>query len=180
MRKLEFTEGISMNKNAIQHNAGLRSVAKLSLNSLWDKYGQRDNLTKTEVITETKRLTALLTSPEIDVTGILPVHDETLYVNWCDKNEALVSSPTTSVVIAAFTTAQARLELFKYLHLLGRLALYYDTDSVFYISRESEKDLSTGVALGELTDELTTYGIGSYITSLLSAGPKVYAYKCKM
>ena len=61
---------------------------------------------------------ALLTSPEIDVTEILPVNDKTLYVNWCYKNEALVSSPTTSVVIAAFTTAQARLELFKYLHFL--------------------------------------------------------------
>ena len=36
VRKLGFTEGISMNKNAIQYNAGLRSVAKLCLNSLWD------------------------------------------------------------------------------------------------------------------------------------------------
>ena len=102
-----------------------------------------------------------------------------LYVNRCYKNEALVSSPTTSVAIAAFTSAQARLELFKYLHFLGPRALYYDTDSIFYVSRKSEKDLSTGVALGELTDELTTYGIGSYITSFLSGGSKFYAYKCK-
>ena len=57
--------------------------------------------------------------------------------------------------------------------------LYYDTDSVFYVTKENEKDLSTGVALGELTDELTTYGIGSYITSFLSRGPKFHAYKCK-
>ena len=70
------------------------------------------------MITKIERLMALLTSPEIDVTEILPVNDKTLYVNWCYKNEALVSSPTTSVVIAAFTTAQARLELFKYLHFL--------------------------------------------------------------
>ena len=70
VKELEFTEGISINKNAIQHNAGLRSVAKLCLNSLLGKCGQRDNLTKTEVITKTKRLRALLNSPEIDVTGI--------------------------------------------------------------------------------------------------------------
>ena len=84
-------------------------------------------------------------------------------------------------MIAAFTTAQARLELFKYLHALGPRALYYDTDSVFYVSREDsdEHDLPIGVALGELTDELASNGNGTYITSFLSGGPKFYAYKFK-
>ena len=135
VKELEINEAISLNKDAIQHNAGLRSVAKLCLNSLWGKFGQRENMTQTEVITKPERLTELLTNPEIDVNGILPVNDETLYANWCYSTEALLSSPTTSVVIAAFTTAQARLELFKYLHKLGPRALYYDTDSVFTLAK---------------------------------------------
>ena len=119
-------------------------------------------MTQTEVITKPERLTELLTSPEISVNGIIPVDDETLYVNGRYNNEALLSSPTASVVIAAFTTAQARLELFKYLHALGPRALYYGTDSVFYVNREDsdEHDLPIGVAF-------------------LSGGPKFYAFKFK-
>ena len=181
VKELEIKVAISLNKDAIQHNAGLRSVAKICLNSLWGKFGQRENMTQTEVITKPERLTELLTNPEIDVNGILPVNDEILYANWCYSSEALLSSPMTSVVIASFTTAQARLELFKYLHTLGPRALYHDTDSVFYISREAscEHDLPTGVALGELTNELASNESGTYITSFLSGGPKFYKYKFK-
>jgi hypothetical protein len=39
------------------------------------------------------------------------------------------------VVIAAYTTAQARLKLYSYLEPLGPSALYADTDSVVYASR---------------------------------------------
>ena len=120
---MEETEGIKLDEDSISYNAGLRSVAKLCLNSLWGKLAQRENMTKTEVIRrlilDSVRLTELLTSSEVDVNGILPVNDETLYINWCYKTEALMPSPSTSVVVAAFTTAQARLKLFEYLHVLG-------------------------------------------------------------
>ena len=96
------------------------------------------------------------------------------------QNSVISNSPTTNVVIAAFTMAQARLELFKYLHTLRPRALYYDTDLV-YFSREAsgEHDLLTCMALGELTDELASNGSGMYITSFLSGGPKFYAYKLR-
>ena len=82
-------------------------------------------------------------------------------------------------MLEAFTTAQARLEMFRYLNALGAHALYYDTDSVFYVSRDGEQDLPTGTALGELADELAATGAGTYITSFLSGGPKFNAYKYK-
>ena len=80
MCELERTEGIRLNKDNIAFNAGLRSVAKLCLNSLWGKLGQKENMGKTEIVTEAKRLVDLLSSPEVEVTGVLPVNDETLYV----------------------------------------------------------------------------------------------------
>lgn len=43
----EQREGIVLNPEKIEHNAGLRSLAKLLLNSFWGKFGQRQNLTKT-------------------------------------------------------------------------------------------------------------------------------------
>ena len=73
--------------------------------------------------------------------------------------------------IAAYTTAQARLKLYSFLERLGERVLYYDTDSIIYLSREgsAEYELPLGDYLGDLTDELAKdYGAGSYITEFAS------------
>lgn len=57
-----------------------------------------------------------------------------MYVSWRLREETIVASPITNVVIAAYTTAQARLKLYDYLDLLGERVLYYDTDSCIYVS----------------------------------------------
>lgn len=165
-------EEIKINSNSVNFNPGLRSVAKLCLNSLWGKFGQRENRPKTEVVSEPKRLTELLCHPEIEVNGILPVNNDILYISWQWRDILAAPSPSTSILIAAFTTAQARLELHRYLNKLGTRVLYYDTDSVFYVSKPSEPDLPIGPMLGELTDEMAEYGPGTYITSFISGAPK--------
>ena len=101
VRELEETVGIKLDEDSISYNASLRSVAKLCLNSLRGKLAQRENITKTKVVTRPERLMELLTSSEVDVNGILTINDETLYVNWIYKTEALTSSPSTSVIVAA-------------------------------------------------------------------------------
>ncbi|XP_018360602.1 PREDICTED: uncharacterized protein LOC108759595 [Trachymyrmex cornetzi] len=133
LREYEETEGIVLDKNNIARNPGLRSVAKLCLNSFWGKFGQRSNLPNTEIVKNYQRLAALLTSPEHGITDILPVDDEVIYVSWRLREEAVVASPQTNVVIAAFTTALARLKLYEHLELLNRRVLYYDADSCIYI-----------------------------------------------
>lgn len=107
------------------------------------------------------------------------MNETVLYVNWKYNTEAQCSSPTTSVVVAAFVTAQARLKLFEYLHELDDRALYYDTDSVIYVSKSGVPDLPIGSMLGELTDELAGKGEGTYITRFISGGPKFYAFEFK-
>lgn len=141
------------------------------------KFGQREDKPHTEAVDDPVRLIELLTSPEIEVNSILPVNDTTLYVSWKTTNEAQQPSPTTSVVVAAFVTAQARLKLFSYLHFLNERALYYDTDSIIFISKSEVPDLPTGGMLGDLTDELAGYGKGTHIVSFTSGGPKFYGYK---
>ena len=115
-------------------NPELRVVTKLANNSLWGKFAQTQNKQQTEILTSPSRLFELLHSSDIDVSSILPVNDEMLYVGWCFKSEALIPLRSTNVVVAAFTTAQARLKLYEYLNVLGPRALYYDTDSVIYVS----------------------------------------------
>lgn len=45
-------EGILLDYNQIEENPGLRSLAKLMLNSFWGKFGQRTNLTQTTLISD--------------------------------------------------------------------------------------------------------------------------------
>ena len=178
LREYEETEGIALDKRNIARNPGLRSVAKLCLNSFWGKFGQRSNLPNTEIVKTHQRFMTLLTSPEHEITDILPVNDEVMYVSWRLRQEAVVPSPITNVVIAAYTTAQARLKLYEYLERLDRRVLYYDTDSCIYVSTgdPNEYEPRTGNFLGDMTDELESYGRGSYIEEFVSGGPKFYAY----
>ena len=73
------------------------------------------------------------------------------------------------------------MKLFSYLEPLGERALYYDTDSIINVSNTNtnEYEPPTGTLLGEMSDELSCYATGSYITSFVSGGPKFYAYKIK-
>ncbi|XP_018370538.1 PREDICTED: uncharacterized protein LOC108766020 [Trachymyrmex cornetzi] len=70
LREYEETEGIVLDKNNIARNPGLRSVAKLCLNSFFGKFGQRSNLPNIEIVKNCQRLAALLTSPEHEITDI--------------------------------------------------------------------------------------------------------------
>jgi hypothetical protein len=67
--------------------------------------------------------------------------------------------------------------LYSFLEKVGERVLYYDTDSIIYISREGEYDPPTGNFIGDMTDELEEYGCGSYITEFVCGGPKNYAFK---
>ncbi|XP_046434414.1 uncharacterized protein LOC124186619 [Neodiprion fabricii] len=128
----ERVEGIRLDGDRIAKNPGMRSVSKLCLNSFWGKFGQRENLVKTEVIKTRQQLLELLTNSEVEVSGLLPVTAEVLYVRWSHAQHSVEPSALANVVIASYTTAQARLKLFSFLEMLDRRVLYYDTDSVIY------------------------------------------------
>lgn len=176
IERYERCEGIRLDPENISPNPGLRSLAKLCLNSFWGKFGQRENLPKTEVVSTHSRLVELLSDPDIEVTGILPVNDTAMYVNYVSTHEAITQSAHTNVAIAAYVTTQARLHLYSYLERLDRRVLYCDTDSCVYVTNARALDLPTGQLLGELTNELEGYGKESFISSFVSGGPKCYAY----
>ena len=178
LRDYARVEGVVLERNSITRNPGLRSVAKLCLNSFWGKFGQRTNLPNTEIVRTQQQLMSLLTSPRHEITDILPVNEDAMYVSWRLREEAVVPSPLTNVVIAAYTTAHARMVLYNYLEKLDKRVLYYDTDSCIYVSSGDPKEYEpcTGNFLGDMTDELESYGRGSFIESFVSGGPKFYAY----
>lgn len=86
----------------------------------------------------------------------------------------------TNPVIAAYTTAIARLKLNEYIQQLGDRVLYFDTDSIIYrtdLTDPTHQLIPTGTSLGEMTNELSDYGPDAYISEFVSGGPKNYGYK---
>lgn len=113
------------------------------------------------------------------VHSIIIVSDNMVAVTSTMEEDFVDILPNTNPVIAAFTTAQARLHLYKYIEMLGERVLYFDTDSIVYKSTLNTNDgmVPTNSYLGCMTDELEKdYGIGSYIVEFVAGGPKNYAY----
>ena len=136
------------------------------------KFAQRSNLTKTKMVTEPKEFFDFLYSPDFEVSDARLVNDETVEVHYSNVEEFAEQNNKVNIVIAAFTTAYARLKLYDLLDLLQERALYYDTDSVIYVHEPGKPEPPLGNYLGDLTDELD----GDYITTFISGGPKNYAY----
>ncbi|KAK4886851.1 hypothetical protein RN001_003122 [Aquatica leii] len=170
-------EGISLDKSKIKSNPGLRYISKLFLNSFWGKFGQRENLTQTEIISEPHNFFQLLTDPSKQVQSILPIDDNVIIVNWLRPEESVDPLKTVNVVLAAYTTANARLVLYNYLEQLGKRVLYFDTDSVIFTQKPGQWAPSVGDFLGDMTDEVKSYGNNSKIVEFVSGGPKNYAFK---
>ena len=129
-------------------------------------------MTKTKLVTEPKELFDLLYSSEFEVSDARLVNDETVEVHYSNVGEFEEQNNKVNIVIAAFTTAYARLKLYDLLDLLQERVLYYDTDSVVFVHEPGKPEPPLGDYLGDLTDELD----GDYITTFVSGGPKNYAY----
>jgi hypothetical protein len=161
------TCSVMIDLDKLEYNEGLRFIAKLCLNSLWGKFGQN-----------------------LDVDEIVYIDNEVDYLKYFDKakryellNEKMVymkiggkkrPSFKTSMCVAAFTTANARIRLHKLIIDVlaqGGKIYYCDTDSLIF----SGATIKTGNALGELSDELK----GDTIVKYVSIGAKAYAYKTK-
>ena len=85
------------------------------------------------MVTEPKELFDLLYSSEFEVTDARLVNDEMVEVHYRNVGEFEEQNNKVNIVIAAFTTAYARLKLYDLLDQLQERVLYYDTDSVIYV-----------------------------------------------
>ena len=171
----ERHEGIHLDPTKIAYNPGRRSLAKLMLNSLWGKFGQRDNLMQVKPFFDPLPFQLFMDSDQHDIRYVSCLDENWVEVHYRAKDECEELNVNTNVFIAAFTTCWARLWLYEALELLGKQVLYYDTDSVLYVHRPDQSDVTLGTHLGEFTKELKP---GHYIAEFCSGGPKNYGYRC--
>lgn len=174
IKQYKENEGIDLEYDAIKTNEAERSVWKQILNNFWGKFGQRPNHPKVNVISDPKEFFDLITSSTVEVTNANIVNQEVIEVHYRFEEGFLEPSDRTNVVLAAFTTAQARIKLYDLLNNLGRQVVYYDTDSVIFTVKKDQWEPPLGDFLGELKNELDAE---DHITTFVSAGPKNYGYR---
>ena len=165
-------EGILLDYNKIKENPGLRSLSKLMLNSFWGKFGQRSNLVQTSYIDDPEQFFDMMTSDQQEVKNVRFISSEAVQLDWAYNHNFVEASSRTNVVIAAYTTAQARLKLFSYLKPLGKRVCYCDTDSIIFTTSAGLWEPELGDYLGDLTDETP----GNRILQFVTGGPKNYAF----
>ena len=170
--KSKIKKSLDIDIDKFEYNAGLRSISKLCLNSLWGKFGQRTNMNQTKYVTDPSEFYQILLDDTVSNLNIQFVNDDMVQMTYNFKDHFIDNSNNTNIYIACFTTSSARLMLCDKLDYLQEKVLYFDTDSVIYID-DGTKNIKTGDMLGEMTDELA----GDVITQYVSTGPKSYSFK---
>lgn len=85
-----------------------------------------------------------LFDPSKEVTDFHIINDEMIHTTWKNKSNLVKEDYQTNIFIAAFTTCWARLKLYDVLHMLDTRVLYFDTDSVIFVSRPGDVELEIG------------------------------------
>jgi hypothetical protein len=179
-------EGIHLKPEDIKKSSSLRSLAKLLLNSLYGKFGQRLNLRKTHLVKDVQSLCALMTHPKHVLVDFHVLSKDLMQIETENNIYFEQADLKTNVVIAAFTTSWARLKLWNVMNQLGSRVFYTDTDSLIFEASPNNHptDPKLGEFLGELADELACKKVECRgcearthpIREFVASGPKNYAY----
>ena len=100
--------------------------------SHWGKFGQNPSKAKLSYISDSVEYINMMKDNSIEKQDWLFVNDDFGALRWQAKEEFVEALPNTNVVLAAYTTAQARLKLYTLLEGLGDQVVYMDTDRYYY------------------------------------------------
>ena len=64
--KDKIKNGLDIDIKKFEYSAGLRAIEKLCLNSLWGKFGQRNNMSQTKYVTEVSEFYEILLDDKLD------------------------------------------------------------------------------------------------------------------
>tara|TARA_R110000823_G_scaffold195755_1_gene327095 strand:- start:3333 stop:7490 length:4158 start_codon:yes stop_codon:yes gene_type:complete len=179
IQQYETHQGILLDKTKITKNTGMRATAKLCLNSLWGKFGQRTNMGRCEIIDDPAEWFEILYNEKYDNVVYEHLGEGKIQMSYTFKDEFVKNDYNTNMAIATFTTSRARMRLYEEaLVKLDRQVLYFDTDSVVYKYDKTNPDdliLKNGDLLGDWTNELKNNQ--KMVGSFVSGGPKNYSYE---
>ena len=173
MFRNKVKKNLDIELGKLYENAGLRAIAKMCLNSLWGKFGQRNNMNQCKYVTDINEFYQVVLDDTIANLNMNFINEEMVQMSYTYKDHFVDNSYNTNIFVACFTTSSARLMLYEKLDYLDKQVLYFDTDSIVYIESQNSKVIETGDMLGELTDELDGESINN---TFVSGGPKNYSF----
>lgn len=131
-------EGIRLNPERIAVNKAVRSINKLLLNSLWGRFSMRENQATCDLVTDPEQFTRYMFSDQYDVRQFTCVSDDVALVQWKHALAQASKTKDINIFIGAMTTAYARLMLYDLMDKLGERCIYFDTDSVVFVSKDGD------------------------------------------
>ena len=164
-------------------NVGMYLLAKMMLNSLWGKFGQRDQSSESRFYSGERGAESWYRTVGLFHQGALSaldVHELNADYLFCTSEKAdgeNLHLRTTDLLLAAFVTARARMRLYAELARLGDRVLYHDTDSVIYEVVPGAYSVPIGNRLGSWSDETALPSGPDPIVEFVGLGPKTYAYR---
>lgn len=167
--------GIVLEASDFEYNPSLRTLAKMILNSLWGKFGQRDKLVKSEILTDSAEM---LKYHERKRNALIEEKATREYGGYMFMKKYVTTQGISNknVAIAAFVTAHARIRLWRELHRLWDRVYYHDTDSIIYYYDPTNPTLYN-IAEGSFLGDWESETKGAVIEHLIALAPKTYAYK---
>ena len=157
-------EGILLEKSKIVKNKGRKSVAKLKANSQWGYLAMNLDKTQFKIINDLNEWNSMLVDNQYVIKNVDFVDESSaLMVQYGLNKDFFIGNFKTNVVLAAFVTCHARLVLYSELEKLNERVLYFDTDSIIFVTRPGDYVPPTGNYLGDFKNEGFTQ---NYLASL--------------
>ena len=144
--KIKIKKSLDIDVEKFEFNAGLRSISKLCLNSLWGKFGQRSNMSQTKYVTKVSEFYEILLDDKLDNKNFQFINDDMVQITYNFKDQFVDNLKNTNIYIACFTTSHARLTLYNKQDYLKEKVLYFDMDSIIYAD-DGTKNIKTGDSL---------------------------------
>lgn len=167
--------GIELREEKMTPNAGRKANAKLMLNSLWGKFGQRQMKTSTYVNDPSNWYKLLRRSDKGEVTIHNREHvGDCLFVEYTENKEENTNLNKTNVALCGVLTSNARLRLYEVIgdQRLNDRLIYCDTDSCIYEYDKTKWNPKEGGLLGDWEPEFE-----EPMKRVVCTGPKAYAYQ---
>ena len=170
-------EKIQLDPTKIAKNPGLRTLAKMMLNSMWEKFGQKPNKTQVKEFHDPIKFHEFHDIDKYDILYVSVLSEQRVEVHYKHQLQDDPESPNLTIFMACFTTCWARLKLYKELARLQKHVLYFDTE-IFKTSGEEERGRKSelGDYLGDFKNELNE---DDTIIAFASGGPKTYGYQTR-
>ena len=80
-----------------EFNAGLRSLAKICLVSLWGRFWMKTNMTQTKYVTEVSEFHEILLNDKLDNTNVKFINDDMVQMTYNFKDQFVDNSKNTNI-----------------------------------------------------------------------------------